>query len=72
MQCNVNSIGFMLFETHMKSIKAHVLSSNPMFLRVLLRCSQWAVARGFSLWYILAEWLKVESVEGLYAAILNR
>jgi hypothetical protein len=62
----------MLFDTHVKSIQAHVLSSNPLFLRVLLRCSQWAVTRGFSLWYILAEWLKVESVEGLYGAILNR
>lgn len=45
-------LGFMLFETHMKSIRAHVLSTNPLFLRVLLRCSQWAVARGFSLWCV--------------------
>ena len=62
----------MLFETHRKSIVAHALSKNPLFLRILLRCSHWAVTRGFSLWYILAEWLKAESVEELYAAILDR
>jgi hypothetical protein len=63
--------GFLLFENQIRDVVTHRLASNPLFLRVLMRCLHWAVTRGFSLWHILEDWLTADSMESLYGSILT-
>ena len=62
--------GFLLFDNQRISLLTHKLGGTPMFLRLFLQCSHYAVRRGFSLWQIWEDWLRAESVDALLTRIL--
>jgi len=65
-----NIAGFLLFESQINSLLAHPEGGTPLFLRLFLRCLQFAVSRGYSLWNLFEEWLKVKSIPELLHKIL--
>jgi hypothetical protein len=63
--------GFVMFENQISEICTHKLASNPLFLKILLRCAHWAVTRGYDLWSLLEVWLTSTSVEDMYVVVLE-
>lgn len=67
-----SSGGFMLFDTQLAEIVSHLQAANPMFLSYFLRCMNWAVSRGYSLWQLQDEWLAADNCNELLHKILTR
>lgn len=63
--------GFLLFDTQINMIVNHPLSSNPLFLRTLLRCLYWAASHGYCLWTLLNAFLVVDSTEELILTVFT-
>ena len=63
--------GFLLFENQMTALLEHPQGGTPLFLRLFLRCTQYAVSRGYCLWHIFDAWLEAQSVDELLHCILD-
>ena len=63
--------GFLLFDTQIAKLLSHSQGGTPLFLRLILQCSHYAVGRGFSLWALWEDWLKADSVSSLVMRILH-
>ena len=63
--------GFLLFDNQINALVNHPAAKVPSFLRLFIRCAHYASVRGFSLWSIWSEWLKVEDVPSLFTRILE-
>ena len=63
--------GYLLFDTQIAKLLTHPMGGTPMFLRLFMQCSHYAVKRGFSLWQLWDDWLTCDSVAGLLNCILR-
>jgi hypothetical protein len=63
--------GFLLFENQINALLNHGQGGTPLFLRLFLRCLQYAVTRGYSLWTVYEDWMKAKSVPELLIRILR-
>lgn len=63
--------GFLLFETQINGLLSHPEGGIPFFLRLFLRCMQFAVSRGYSSWFIFEQWLLAKNVSELLLIILR-
>jgi len=63
--------GYLLFDIQIAKLLSHPMGGTPMFLRLFLQCSHYAVKRGFSLWQLWDNWLACDSVAGLLNRILR-
>jgi len=63
--------GFLLFDTQVAALLSHPLGGTPLFLRLFLRCTHYAVSRGFSLWFLWDHWLGAVSVSALIVRVLK-
>jgi len=66
-----NISGFLLFDSQINALVNHPAAKVPSFLRLFIRCAHYASVRGFSLWSIWNEWLKVDDVPSLFTRILE-
>ena len=62
--------GFLLFENQITTLLNHSQGGTPLFLRMFLRCLQYAVSRGYSLWRVYEDWMQAHSVPELLMRIL--
>ena len=70
-EANEEVAGFLLFENQIASLLNHSQGGTPLFLRLFLRCLQYAVSRGYSLWTVYEDWMKARSVPELLIRILR-
>eukprot|EP01034_Spumella_vulgaris_P021817 gene21817-27886_t len=63
--------GFLLFENQIAALLNHTQGGTPLFLRLFLRCLQYAVSRGYSLWEVYDNWMRANSVPALLVRILE-
>lgn len=63
--------GFLLFESQINGLLSHPEGGIPFFLRLFLRCMQFAVSRGYSSWFIFEQWLLAKNVSELLLIILR-
>jgi hypothetical protein len=63
--------GFLLFENQISALLNHAQGGTPLFLRLFLRCLQYAVSRGYSLWMVYEDWMRARSVPELLIRILR-
>lgn len=63
--------GFLLFESQINSLLSHSEGGTPLFLRMFLRCLQFAVSRGFSLWFVFERWIQAKNIPDLLESILK-
>jgi archaellum biogenesis ATPase FlaH len=63
--------GFLLFENQISALLNHGQGGTPLFLRLFLRCLQYAVSRGYSLWAVYEDWMRARSVPELLIRILR-
>lgn len=63
--------GFLLFENQVTALLNHSQGGTPLFLRLFLRCLQYAVSRGYSLWMVYEDWMRARSVPELLIRILR-
>lgn len=69
---SLNSLpGLVLFPSQHKIILSSAASSNPLFMRVLLKALHWSAAQNMDLWRIMGDWMQADSVTDLYERILN-
>ena len=65
------SLGFLLFDTQVARLLTHAHGDEPQFLRLFIKGLHCAVSRGFSVWYLLDDWLQADSVSALITRILR-
>lgn len=63
--------GFLLFNNQINALLNHSQGGTPLFLRLFLRCLQYAVSRGYSLWNVYEDWMRARSVPELLIRILR-
>ena len=63
--------GFLLFDSQINGLLSHPEGGIPFFLRLFLRCMQFAVSRGYSSWFICEQWLLAQNVSELLQIILK-
>ena len=52
--------GFLLFEEQVSSLLTHNQGGTPLFLRLFLRCLQYAASRGYCLWLLYESWMTAQ------------
>ena len=62
--------GILLFDTQVAALLTHSQGGTPLFLRLFLRCTHYAITRGFSLWHVWDDWLSADTVQELLRRIL--
>lgn len=63
--------GFLLFEGQITALLSHPMGGTPLFLRLFLRCLQFGISRGYSIWYLFDEWLLSTDIPDLITKILR-
>lgn len=66
-----NSLGFLLFDTQVSRLLTHSHGGEPQFLRLFIKSLHYAANRGFSVWHVMDDWLKADSVSALVTRILR-
>lgn len=66
------NMGLVMFDTQIAGIVNHTQATNPQFLSVYLRCINWAVTRGYSMWQLENEWLATSDCKELMSVILGK
>lgn len=67
-----SNMGLVMFDTQLARIADHPLATNPLFLSVYLRCINWAVTRGYSMWQLEEEWLAATDCKELMHVVLGK
>ena len=63
--------GLVLFDTQVAAMLTHPLGGTPLFLRLFLRCTHYAISRGFSLWHLWDHWLGATTISDMLVRILK-